>query len=261
MIRKLLFILFSFGILTHSVYGQDSSTYKSKLQTRLLVGTNIPVTKLLQGAETDYLFEYDDHSYYWQILSLTYFFHRHWGVEFNFQAGTSSRIRKRIDNFIANIQSEYGANYYVNPRINSNEFNFFGGSMQRSYFGIIYRFETDKFYAYPKFLFGVTSSYKNRVNIDLKKRNFNNEYSLSYSDGKVPNDEHFSLAPSVSFGYKIFKRFYLNADIMFSYFRTNVVFEKEFTDLYTKKSTMKHFDYKKDILTLSLGAGLIFVIR
>jgi len=261
MIRKL-FVLFFFGIFLFSVYGQDSLAYKSKWQTRLLFGANIPMTKLLQGVETDYLFQYDDKSYYWQILSISYFFHKHWGLEFNYQAGTSSKIRKRNDNFIANMQAQYGDNYYVNAGTGAayDDFNFFSGDFERGFLGVIYRFETNRFYVYPKFAIGLTSFYTDWGSADLKEKNSNIRSKVSYSSGNRPND-HFTLAPSVSFGYKISKRFYLNADIMFSYYKTNIVFEKEFTNLYTNEKTVAYFDYKKGISTLSLGAGLIFVIH
>jgi hypothetical protein len=261
MIRKL-FILFSFGVFSFSIYGQDSLAYKSKWQTRLLFGTNIPITKLFQGTETDYLFQYDDNSYYWQILSISYFFHKHWGIEFNYQAGTSSKIRERNDNFITNMQSQYGDNHYVNAGTGAayDDFNFFSGDIERGYLGVIYRFETNKFYVYPKFAIGITSFCTDWGRADLKVKNSNIEYKVNYSSGKRPND-HFTLAPSVSFGYKILKRFYLNADIMFSYYKTNIVFEKEFTNLYTNEKAVEYFDYKKPVSTLSFGVGLIFVIH
>ena len=271
MIRKLFFILFALGIFASSIYGQDSLAYKSKWQAKLLVGTNIPITKLLQGAETDYLFQYDDNSYYWQILSLSYFFHKHWGLEFNFQAGTSSRLReksdnnlitKRADNFNTNMQSQYGDNFYVNSGTGAeyDDFNFFSGDIQRGYLGIIYRFETDKFYVYPKFSIGVISFNTDWGRADLKEKNSNIEYKVYYSSGKVSND-HFTLAPSVSFGYKILNRIYLNADVMLSYYKANIAYEKTTTNLYTSENTVEHFEYKKGISTLSLGAGLIFIIH
>jgi hypothetical protein len=260
--RKLFFLLFIFGVYTNTVYGQNSLAYQSKWQTRLLVGTNIPITKLLQGKETDYLFQYDDNSYYWQILSVAYFFYKHWGLEFNYQAGTSSRIRQRANHFTANMQSEYDDKYYVSPNTGGmyDDFNFFSGDIERGYLGIIYRFETNKFYVYPKFSIGVTSFYTDWGGAGLKEKNSNIECTVNYSSRKRSID-HFTLAPSVSFGYKIAKRFYLNADILFSHYKMNIVFEKKFTNLYTKESTMEYFDYKKNILTLSLGVGLIVVLH
>lgn len=262
MIRKLFFIFSLCGVYANHVSGQDSLAYKSKWQTRFLVGTNIPMTKLLQGKETDYLLQYDDNSYYWQILSISYFFHKHWGLELNYQARTSSRVRQRGDNFTAKMQSEYDDKYYVSPRTGAmyDDFNFLSGDMERAYLGVIYRFEANKLYVYPKFSIGVTSFYTDWGGAELKEKNANINYIVNYSSGKRPND-HFTLAPSFSFGYKITKRFYFNADIMFSHYKTDIVYEKKFTNLYTKESTVEYFDYKKSISTLSLGVGLIFVIH
>jgi len=263
MIRKL-FILFFFGICSFSTYGLDSLAYKSKWQTRLIVGTNIPMTKLLQGVETDYLLQYDDNSFYWQILSISYFFHKHWGLEFNYQAATSSRIRQKSDNFATNMQLQYGDRYYVTPGAGvmyDDDFNFFSGDFERGFLGVIYRFETNKFYMYPKFSIGVTSFYADWGRVDLKEKNSNIQCRVGYSKGKYRPVDNFILAPSVSFGYILSRRFFLNADVMFSYFRPNFVFEKTTTNLYTGERTVEHFDYKKGISTLSLGVGLIFVIR
>ncbi len=270
MTRKLFFIFFLFGVLSYNSFGQDSLAYKSKWQAKVLVGTNVPITKLLQGTDIDYLFQYDDHSYYWQI-SLSYFFHKHWGIEFNYQAGTSNSLRetaenktitKRADDFISSMQSEYGDKYYVHSGTAGmyDDSNFYSGDIERIYIGTIYRFETNKFYVYPKFSIGITSFYTDWGRADLKEKNSNKEYRVSYSSGKTPN-EYFTFAPSMSFGYKVCNRLYINADIMLSYYKTNIVYEKKFTNLYTKESITEYFDYKKNIFTLSMGAGLIFVIH
>jgi hypothetical protein len=267
MIRKTILIFFALAIFTHHIYGQDSLAYTSKWQARFLFGTNIPITKLFQGSITDYLLQYDEKSNYWQILSLSYFFSKHWGLEFNYQGATSSRIRKRGDKFSASLQSEYSDKYYVNPNtlfdVGGNASS--GWDITQAYLGLIYRFETNKFYVYPKFSIGLTSFQTDWGGATLKEKNSNIEYMVSYSSSSIdssnePSSTSFTLAPSVSFGYKITKRFYFNADVLLSYFRTNFVYTKEFTNLYTQETTSKYFDYKKNIFTLSLGAGLIWVI-
>ena len=288
MIRRL-FIFFFLAVFSFNIYAQDSRVaqiidnirenfslntneeksraYQSRWQARFLAGTNIPITRLLQGAETDYLLNFDDSSFYWQILSVSYFFHRHWGVEFSFQPMTSSRLRKnnRADNFMAYIQSIYGENYYISRRTNTNfdNFNFFGGDFNRGFLGIVYRFETDRFYVYPRFAIGLTSFRSVWSGADLKRKNSNIEYRIRYSAGEQVWQWHepFTFAPSVSFGYKLSNRFFLNADIMFSHFRSNIVFERTKTNLFTNESTIQHFDYRRGVSSLSLGAGLIFVIR
>ena len=96
----------------------------------------------------------------------------------------------------------------------------------------------------------------------MKEKNSNNEFGLFLSTKSKPSDRiFFTVTPSVSFGYKLSKRVFLNADVMLSHFRPNFVFEREFVNLYTRESSVEYFNYKKDIFTLSLGAGIIIVIR
>ena len=122
MMRKLFFILFLFGLLASNVYGQDTLAYKSKMQIRVLGGANIPITTLMQGTALDYLLLYDDHSYNWQILSLSYFFSKHWGVEANIQASSSDKIADRPHNFFESMKLEYGDRYSVHSF--SSDYNY-----------------------------------------------------------------------------------------------------------------------------------------
>jgi hypothetical protein len=261
MMRKL-FIFFFLAVFSFSVYGQDSRAYQSRWQTRFLAGANIPITGLLQGAETDYLLVYDDNSFSWQVLSLTYFFHQRWGVDFSFQhlTSSSSQLRRiRDDSFAASIQARVGENYYVLDaraaldRVFLNDF-------ARGFLGIVYRFETGRFYAYPRFAIGLTRFHTDVGSADLKRKNSNITYRLHYTSNEV-FAHNFTLAPSISFGYKLTNRLFLNADIMFSYFRPNIVYEKTRTNLFTNRSTVERFNYRRGVSSLSLGAGLIFVIR
>jgi len=267
MTRKLFIFIFSFGIYANSVYAQNSSAYESRWQARFLVGTNIPITRLLQGAETDYFLRYGDNSLYWQIFSISYFFHERWGVEFNYQPMTSRRIGRKADEFMASMQSMYGDRYYVSPDISTmmfNRFDILDGDFARFFLGLVHRFETDKFYVYPKLAFGVSWFDTDIGRVHLKEKNSNLEHRIVYSAGdRARTNNHLIFAPSVSFGYKLSRRFYLNADIMFSFFRTeDILFEKATTNLYTgERQIVERFNYRRNISALSLGAGLIFVIN
>jgi hypothetical protein len=260
---KIFLTFYLFGILAYNVYGQDTLAYKSKWQIKIPIvgniGVNIPITKLLQDTETDYLLQYKDHSYYLQLLSGSYFFHKHWGVDFNLRFGYPPKIGYRTDEFIAKVQSKYGDNYYVSAE--TKETKETREDFIQGYIGVIYRLETNRFYVYPTFSVGYTTIWTNYWQAYLKEKNSNNEYGLFLSIEKKPsNGVSLTLASSVAFGYKLSKRVFLNADIMLSYFRPNFMFEKDFKNLYTKESTVEYFDYRKDIFTLSLGAGLIFAI-
>lgn len=262
MIRKLFFTFFLFGLFASNVYGQDTLAYKSKMQIRVLGGANIPITTFMQGTALDYLLLYDDHSYNWQILSLSYFFSKHWGVEANIQASSSDKIADRPHNFFESMKLEYGDRYSVHSFSSDYNYseNILIGSITKSYIGAVYRLETNKFYMYPKLAIGMTSLSTDKNSVKLKELNSNNEYEVSFSSKKSTN-HYFTLAPSVSFGYKIFKRIYLNADVTLSYFKTGIEFKKDLRNLYTNESVVEYFDYKNDVLTLSLGAGVIFVLK
>lgn len=241
---------------------QDSLNYKSKWQIRPNYGVNIPITKILDGRVSDNLFEYDDNSSYWQVLSIAYFFHKHWGVEFNFQGMTSNNISKRADVFLNIMKSEYGNNYYVTPSTGASydDFNPFSGNFERGFIGLIYKYEKKRFFIYPKFSIGVNSFYTDWGKAILKEKNSNNLLKVSINSGKRPNN-HLMVAASAALGYKLTKRFYLNFDLMTSFYKTNITFTKSITDLNTNISTIESFEYKKNVLTLSVGAGLIFVIK
>lgn len=265
MIRKLFLVLIFFGVFANNICGQEA--YQSKFQIRLLVGSDFPITRISQGVETDNLLQFDNSSFYIQPMypiTISYFFSKHWGAEFNMQGSLSNKVRNRGDKFIADMQSQYGDMFYVNalstsdPDFDSSLSDFFS---LRGFLGVIYRFETDKYYVYPKFSVGLTSFNTDRGSVNLKEKNSNNKYRVSHSNGGELSKDYFTLAPSVSLGYKISRRFFLNADIMFSYFKTDFVYEKTTTNLFTNEKSVVYFDYKKGISTLSLGAGLIYVIH
>ena len=276
MIRRLFIFLF-LAILSLNIYGQDARAYQSRWQARTFVSTNIPITRLLQGAETDYLLIYDDNSISWQILSLAHFFHQRWGVEFSFQHLTSSsgQLRKanqRDRNFTASIQARLGENYYVFDAIAGDRL--FLNDFARGFLGIVYRFETDRFYVYPRLAVGLThfatdigisrdignTIGSNIGSAKVKRKNSNITYNLTYRTREWSR-HHLTLAPSVSFGYKLTNRLFLNTDIMFSYFRPNNTIEKTKTNLFTNESIILNFDYRRGVSSLSLGVGLVFVIR
>lgn len=260
--RKLFFIVL-FAILANAVYGREFIEYSSRLQTKSVAGVNIPITQLFQGAETDDLIGYyDGPSFYWQVSSLSVFFSERWGAEFNFRIGTSSRNRLRGNNFKTRMQLKYGEDYYVQTRMGA-DFEEFNSDFSGIYLGIVYRFERNRFFIYPRFSIGLTNLRTDWGSVDLKKRNSNLEYSIFYTrpDERSPDPStNFTIASSVSFGYKLSRHLWLNADVRLSHFRPNFTYQKTKTNLFTQERVVEQFHYRRNIFTLSLGLGLIFVI-
>lgn len=260
--RSAIVILFFLAVVAGKLFCQDSLNYQSKWQTRPNFGINFPITNLLDGRTTDYLFEYGDNSMYWQILSVSFFFHKHWGVEFNFQGMTAENVSNRVDNFSSAMNTEYEENYFVKTSTSSlyHDFNPIGGHFERGFIGLIYRMEKNRIFIHPKFSIGVSSFQTDWGQIILKEKNSNNVIEVFFDSGKRPND-HFVLATSMAFGYKLTKRLYFNLDLMTSYYKTDITFTKNITDLHTNQSTSENFRYNKNIYTLSVGGGLILVIK
>lgn len=260
--RNIFNLVLFLGFFIGNSYCQDSLNYKAKWQTRPNFGVNIPITKLLDGRIPGNLFEYGDNSIYWQVLTVSYFFHRHWGVDFNFQGMTSKNITKRADIFSEAMRLEYQGNYYVTPSTGAsyNFINPFGGNFGRGFISLIYRYEKKRLFIYPKFSIGVNSIYIDWGEALLKQKNSNKLLKVSYESDIRPKD-NFIMATSASFGYKLSKRFYFNLELMTSYYKTHITLTKKITDLNTTISTNEDIEYNKDIFTISIGGGLIFVIK
>ena len=261
--RNNLIILLLFGILlSHKSRCQDSLNYKSKWHTSLSFGFNIPITKLFDGRIPDNLFEYGDNSTYWQLLTVSYFFHKHWGLEFNYHGMAAGNISKRDENFSNAVKSAYNDNYYVTPNTNllAEGYDPLTGSFERGFLGLIYRYEKKRFFIYPKLSIGINALNAAKAEAILKQRNSNNLLEVKYTPDSE-NYQYFIVATSSTFGYKLSKNFYLKIDLMTSHFSTDITFTKTTTDLNTDISSSEDIKYNKDIFTLSIGSGLIIVIR
>jgi len=242
--------------------GQEKSNTYSKWYLKPAAGINIPITTLLSGEITDNLFEYDDNSYYRQVISGNFFFSQKWGVEFTFQANASKRISGRADRFNSEIQNKYNKNYFVSPSSGAlyDDFNIISGNFERGYLGIVYRIEKPKYIFLPKLFIGITSFYTDWGSADLKEKGTNTILKLSYSSGKRPND-HFTIAPAFTFGYRLSKRFIANIDLLYSYYKTDIEFVEKIRNTFTEEVSLRTIEYKRNIRTLTIGIGLIIELK
>ena len=238
----------------------EAQTYESKWQIKPAYGANIPLTKFPSKGITDHLIEYQNPSSYAQIIAATWFFKKRWGLSFRHQNLLSKQNSNRGERFETEAEAAFEQEYYVTPSTGARYQSpaLFGG-LERGLIGLIYRYENDLWFVYPEFSFGVTSFYTDWGNALMKKKNSNDLLRISYSTQKRPND-FVTLALSSSAGYKLSKKFYLNVDVMTSWFRAKVSFEKELIDLNTNFSITEKIDYNKHLFTFSAGAGLIFVM-
>lgn len=255
-------VILLFLCLFNISFAQDGLDAYTKWHLKPAVGLNIPITNLFCGEITDNLFKYADNSYYWQVLSLSRFFSSKWGLEFAYQAGHSRNITDRADRFTLELQEQYGDKYFVSSSSGAQyeTFSYIGGSIERGYLGLVYRLEKPHFVLLPKISIGVTSFYTDWGSAVLKEKGSNNVYQLSFDPGKRPND-HFTLAPSLTFGYRLSKRLFANIDILYSYYKTNIEYITELRNTFTGETAYETIDYKRNMHALTIGMGLIVELR
>lgn len=243
-------------------YSQDSLRYNTRFLVNPSFGFNRPMTTLLKGDVTDHLLDFDDHYHYWQVFSGMYFFSKHWGVALDYRAGFSKSIGKKGDHFAESLQSQYSTGYYVTAYTpgGSDTDPKFLGQVQQGYLGVVYRLEGNRFFIYPKLAIGITSFYSNWGEAYLKQKDANDVIKIYYWPNKMPHD-HFTFAASTSMGYKISKRVFINLNVLSSYYKTNITYTQTTTDLNSGQSSTDIITYKRRLLSLGLGAGLIIAIK
>jgi len=255
---KKLFIGLLLLNLCQGLIAQENSPGYSKWYLKPAAGVNLPVTKLLTGEITDHLLEYDDFSFYGQLIAGGYFFNSTWGLEFSFQPGYSGKLSGRADKFANDLELKYGDTYFVTVGSGAaySQSDFSGGAIQRGFFGLVYRIEKPHMVILPKFSIGVTSFYTDWGSAVLKEKGTNTLLKLRYDPGQRPND-HFTLAPSVTIGYRLSKRVLATVDAMYSYCKTDIVFTEELRNSFTEEVSYRSFDYDRHLHTFTIGLGLI----
>lgn len=240
-------------VFSNKIYCQEEgSAYKSKLLFRASYGLNVSHTSMNQNRETDYLIDYNDKIYTTPSIAALFFIRKHWGAEITIKMPSPKNNDRNQENFRNFANNKYGENYFVNSKVSS-----YGVYDPAITFGIVYRLETDKMYIYPKLAFGSTPVDFSSGEIQLKEKNSNAGYRDYYSDEVYEN--FFTVSPSVSAGYKLTKRFWIDISINTSYFRPKFSFDKTLTNLYSKEVQTENIAYKKNMFDTYISLGIIYV--
>lgn len=234
---------------------ENSTLYTNRFQLKVEGGLNTPLTDMNQNKITDYFIEYSTENKFIPSISAIWFLRKRFGVEADLKFVYFNDSKHTAANFQHFVNKEYGENYYVKASSPiSNNF------IPVVSFGVVYRIETEHFYFYPKFSIGVTSFYSNWGGIDLKEKNTNNEYKISYSQGGIAKD-NFTLTPSFTIGYKMSDRFWVDLNLKTSFFRSNFTYEETRTDLYTKEvQEVEQTPYKENIVEAYFSVGITYVL-
>ena len=245
--------LVSIGSATNG-YAQESSKYTSKWLFKVSGGVNIPLTNMHQNRETDYLIEYSDKTQMEPSLSATWFIRERFGIEAKLKPSSFNELTVSRKHFQEMIDKKYGENYYTSIRTPLTSEPNMGVSL-----GLVYRIETERMYFYPKFAIGITPFHLDWTYVNLKEKNTNNEYAVNYYPEKMERSG-FTLIPSVSVGYKLSKRIWVDLSVNTSYFKANFAYDKTFENLYTKETQTEHISYNKSVFDTYASLGIVYVI-
>lgn len=248
---------------SYVAYGQDDWSYKSKFQLRPEFGVGFPLARLMKGSRTDNLIQFSDRSSYLQVISFTAFLSKHWGIELAIQPDVSSDVLKKGEKFSASVEKKYSQNYYPSS-IWGNEMGSeseFGNGNGHGYLGVIYRFEKHRFFVYPKFSIGLTSIGTDTGQFYLKEKNSNTTLEANYKTDKN-RASFFTVAPGISFGYKLTKHLFASVNVAASYFKSNLSYTNTLKDLYSGEVvSLEAVTYKRDVATISIGAGIALIVN
>jgi hypothetical protein len=256
-----IFILLLICLQAVQVYSQDFLRYNTKWHLSTSFGGTTTLRPYFKGEVTDPLVEFDDRTFSWQWLSTSYFFKKHWGVALNIQWSYPQRAAKKVDQFNQLMQAQYENNYYVNTYA-GNIYTFepgFVGKITSGYLGVVYRKEWSRFFIYPKLAIGITSFFNNRGEVNLKQKNTNDVLGVSFrSEG---GRDFFTCSASALAGYKLSKRIFLHIEPSGAFHNTGFSYTKKTTNLNTQESTTDVISYKRNMLSVSLTAGLTYVLK
>lgn len=256
-------VCISLLLLATAIYcpGQNPTPYASVWQLRPSVGYNI-AGNLFIGQETDPLLQFHHNALYWQLISASWFFSQRWGIDLIYQGMHSPQIRGRDQKFRDMITGLHQDRYFVTPATGAffEEVGLISGSFERGTLGIIYRIEHNSLLLYPRLSLGVTSFYTDWGNAYLKEKNTNRVHYLSYSPGSIPND-FLTLGVSALAGVRLSPNWLFHLDLATYWYRARLGYEKSLTDLFTLEKSTETIAYRKNMINLSLGTGLIIVLK
>jgi hypothetical protein len=233
-----------------------------KWAVRPSAGKTFPLTTLPGGHITDGLIGFSGNTYYWQLLSVSWFFSNNWGAEFFFNGNHASSVGNRYNRFVEAVEQRFGDEYYTTPSSGAiyPYLSALGGSIERGGIGPVYKIEKGNFLFIGRAMIGVTSFYTDFGYATLKEKGGNERLHVHWSARDAVKD-YFTFNPSFTFGYRLSRRIVLDFDFNYWLYHVGTRYTETITNQYTKEISKQTFQYSGLINEISLGAGFMFILR
>ena len=242
-------------LLTHSpVLYSQSDRKPIHWIVRPSFGMNLPVTKLSGGYITDNLVGYASNTFYWQVISTSYFF-SNWGIEFSFAGNHRLDRAGRYTLFIDEVEDKYAANYYVtlNSGAKYSDFNVVGGTIEKGCLGPVYKFEKDRMVIIGRAMIGVTSFDRDWGSAELKGKGTNELIRIKWSSDRVPQD-FFTLN-------RLSDRIVMDLDVNYWMYPVYFDYIETIENMNTKEIESQTYSYANLIHEVSIGIGFMIVLK
>lgn len=242
-------------LISNFLFGQKNEQKFYKWAFHSNLGYAKSFNNLKSGHITDYLIDYNDEYFYWQFLSVEYFFIKNFGLSLSIQGNAFTDADQRGVLMDAELEERFGAEYFISTTPYS-----YGQSVNINtsfYLGLVYAKRFKKISFLPKIQVGTTSFLTNRLNVFLKEMGANDRLQIAYSfsDDRRPKD-NFTIMTGIMTEFNLSKNLTLDFNIQSYFFRTKFKYKEEIRNTYTEEKTFREFDYYKSISTLSVGLGI-----
>jgi len=257
---RILFILILIQLTTGISSFSQEVMKPIKWVIRPSVGVNFPLTTLSGGYITDNLVGFNGNTYYGQFISSTYFFN-HWGIEFSLAAYYSSKLTGRFDRFKGVVENKYSGNYFITTNTGGySESNLVIGNIEKGSMGPVYKIEKNRWIMIGRAMIGVTSFDTNWGSVSLKGKGTNELIDIDWDTGK-PVKDFFTFNPSFTLGYRVFNRVVLDFDLNYRIYDINFNYTETIQNMNTQVIETQNYSYSSLINELSLGFGLMIVLK
>lgn len=249
---------FSFAIVAwinfHAAKAQDHKRLYSRWDFQPAAGYNFSNTTLETGEITDYLIDYDFNNFYWQPVSATFYLFNFLGIEITLQESSSDK-GDNSEKFEQTLDETYGEKYFISHTPNYHQSEGFVGDILTGYYGIVFRYQTNKFQWKAKMQIGSMSFSNDTETISLKEKGSNNQLQVIYSSS-TQEPTSTIIAPSLYAAYRIYKLFLVHVNFNFTYTNINFTYQEEITNLVTSESQFRAIPYSETLRKFAFGAGI-----
>lgn len=252
------FILIIFLLCTNTIFCSAQDPIKPmKWLVRSSADLTIPLSKTNYGYITDNLSDNKIGTFGWQIISFTRFFNN-LGVEMSITANFNPHQRNSFDRFSNAVNAKYSDGYFAD--ISSGCIYNEPPNIEKFSMGPVYKLQKRRIIYIFRFLMGSTSFYTNFGSAILKEKGTNTILDIHWSPGAVPND-FFTLNPSITTGYRVTKRLFLNLDLNYWVYNMDFTYKETIKDINSKNIITTDYHYRNLVNELNIGIGLMITLK